>query len=332
MPITYTDNSVGKLGLAKPDRYTDEIWTPWADNAEIENRVFGGFLPIAQGDANYTLLDTTAARESRTLFLKFTSTLTANREVKIDTTTAGKYSSRMFLIWNASSANFKLTIKTTAGGSTGPDVNSGKIRAVIHDGTNVYPWGPEFDAITYAMTGNISFADQVANRVFAGPTSGANAQPAFRALVNADLPGTIWARAYHNAAQSIANVTTTALALNSEREDTDTIHDTATNNSRLTCKTAGVYAIWGCVEYAANAAGVVRSCSIRLNGATYLISFGVHPIQGGAVATALQAATVYRLAVNDYVELMVYQDSGGALNVNSAGNYSPEFSMLRLGS
>lgn len=145
MPITFSD----QLGLEKPDRYIDELWTPWSNNADMLNRIIGGYLSIAQGDADYTLLDTAANRESRTLALKFTTTLTAARVIKIPVSSG--YRSRLFVIWNASSGAFKLTIKTTAGGSTGPDINQGKIRAVWHDGTNVYPVGPEIDATTFLV-------------------------------------------------------------------------------------------------------------------------------------------------------------------------------------
>lgn len=137
----------------------------------------------------------------------------------------------------------------------------------------------------------------------------------------------IWARVYHNAAQSIPNNTATTLAFNSERNDTDTIHDTVTNNSRLTCKTAGVYAISGTLEYATNATGE-RSVAIRLNGTTYIAAAAN---SGGISVTQLSCTTQYIMAVNDYIELIAFQDSGGALNVNSTANYSPEFMMTRLG-
>lgn len=42
--------------------------------------------------------------------------------------------------------------------------------------------------LKYALVGGASFAAQVANRVFAGPASGADATPTFRALVTADFP------------------------------------------------------------------------------------------------------------------------------------------------
>jgi hypothetical protein len=133
------------------------------------------------------------------------------------------------------------------------------------------------------------------------------------------------ARVYHNAAQTTATSVWLILAFNSERFDTDTIHDTVTNNSRLTCKTAGKYMINSNVEWAGNATGA-RSMTLRLNGATDIAFDDVTPV--AAVAFRQNLSTLYDLAVNDYVEVRASQNSGGNLNVNSTGNYSPEFSMV----
>ncbi|MGE5592880.1 MAG: hypothetical protein ACM3X3_04240 [Betaproteobacteria bacterium] len=136
------------------------------------------------------------------------------------------------------------------------------------------------------------------------------------------------ARVCHNAAQSIANVTNTVLAFNSERFDTDGIHDTAINNSRLTCKTAGKYYIAGNVRFASNSTGF-RELNIILNGSTIIARVALPA--ASASPTVLQIATVYDLAVGNYVELIVYQNSGGALNVEYASAFSPEFMMVRIG-
>lgn len=138
----------------------------------------------------------------------------------------------------------------------------------------------------------------------------------------------IGARAYHNADQTLTNNTAIALALNSERYDTDTIHDTVTNNSRLTCHTAGKYDIKGNGRIAANATGD-RYLSIRLNGTTTIaITYMKSP---GASILILSVACDYQLAVNDYVELVAFQNSGGDINLEAIGNYSPEFSMHLIG-
>lgn len=140
-------------------------------------------------------------------------------------------------------------------------------------------------------------------------------------------------RVTHNAAQTITTATNTALAFNTERFDqagnaADTMHDTVTNNSRLTCRYAGVYQITGNVEWVANATGE-RMTLIRLNGATQI---GRSYIQASAaVGHAYSVSTLYALAVNDYVELVVFQNSGGNLNVTLSANYSPEFMMVRVG-
>lgn len=136
------------------------------------------------------------------------------------------------------------------------------------------------------------------------------------------------ARVYHSVSQSIPNATVTVLAFNSERFDTDGIHDTVTNNSRLTCKTAGKYLIIGNIHFAANATGA-RAIHIRLNGATFIANDG----RASASATdvnVLTISTLYQLNAGDYVELTVWQNSGGALNVLSSANFSPEFMMVKV--
>lgn len=139
------------------------------------------------------------------------------------------------------------------------------------------------------------------------------------------------ARAYHSADQSISNATWTSTALNSERFDTDSFHDTSTNNSRMTIPAgkAGKYLVGGVIEWLANGTGE-RFGRLLLNGTTIIAHAGsIRPT--GTFNTRIVIATVYDLAVGDYVELQGWQDSGAGLNVNSAANYSPEFYIAALG-
>lgn len=96
----------------------------------------------------------------------------------------------------------------------------------------------------------------------------------------------------------------------------------------MTCKTAGKYQITGHIQWPTNATGI-RNLDIILNGATVIAD--VTTI-GNATNTVDQlVTTLYDLAANDYVELRALQTSGGALNVNSVTNYSPELMMGRIG-
>lgn len=134
-------------------------------------------------------------------------------------------------------------------------------------------------------------------------------------------------RAYNNANISIATATVTALTFDSERHDTDTMHSTSVNTGRLTATTAGKYLIWANVVIAANAAGL-RIVSLRVNGSTIIGS--VRALGSASTDAYVNLATVYSLAANDYVEVTVYQDTGGALNVLASAAVSPEAGMTRV--
>jgi hypothetical protein len=68
---------------------------------------------------------------------------------------------------------------------------------------------------------------------------------------------------------------------------------------------------------------------ILLNGTT-VIGATKH-ITGGALQTQKQIATSpWALKVGDFIECVVAQDSGGNLNVDASGDYSPEFGMVWL--
>lgn len=136
------------------------------------------------------------------------------------------------------------------------------------------------------------------------------------------------ARSYNNTSQSIANNSNTVLSFNSERFDNDNIHDNSTNNSRLTCKTAGKYLILATVIFDSNATGQ-RRAMITINGGGSIAVDSRSAISGDY--THCNVSTVFSLGVNDYVECVVYQNSGGALNTSFPGNYFNEFIMARVG-
>lgn len=136
-------------------------------------------------------------------------------------------------------------------------------------------------------------------------------------------------RVYHNAAQSYANTATAvASAFNTERYDTDTMHDNVTNNSRITIKTAGLFLVEGTGAFAINATGG-RFIGVKLNGTTFLAA-AVHP-GNASLGGHMTVSTIYKFAVNDYIELTFAQNSGGALNLDAAAAYSPEFAATWIG-
>ncbi len=138
------------------------------------------------------------------------------------------------------------------------------------------------------------------------------------------------ARVYNSGNLTIgsSNTNWNALTFNSERFDTDSIHDTGSNTGRLTCNTAGIYQISGAI--ASYATGGDLGVGIMLNG-TYYIALHKQPFCTDSQETYLSISTLWQLAAGDYVELMVFQNSGGDVTVYYRSAYSPEFGMVRVG-
>lgn len=139
-----------------------------------------------------------------------------------------------------------------------------------------------------------------------------------------DIPSV---RVYHSTTQSISDSTWTAVNFNSERFDNDSIHDPVTNNTRLTCKTAGVYQIAAHISFAHHATGC-RHLTISVNGSTPYIAEQNHVPDPTAHPTHMFINTIYKLAVNDYIEILIWQNSGAPLLTYQASNSSPEFMMV----
>lgn len=137
--------------------------------------------------------------------------------------------------------------------------------------------------------------------------------------------------AYHNAAQSIPNTTWTTVALNSELKDTDTMHDNVTNNDRISAPVAGIYLAFASIEWPAGGAGVVRRVKIRwrdVPGATFYDL--VLAELSSSAATPMNVAMPVHLKANDYIQMQVYQNTGGALNLNSSSAYSPYMGLVLI--
>jgi hypothetical protein len=143
------------------------------------------------------------------------------------------------------------------------------------------------------------------------------------------------ARVYHNAVQSAGNGVWTALAFNSERFDNDSMHDPTTNNSRLTCRTPGIYLLNAHCQFDSTAGGVQRFFHLMLNGATDIAGSGpaasAYANSIGLDDVHFNITTLYELVAGDYVEARIFHDAGAGRNVDSLGNWSPEFSALRIG-
>lgn len=182
------------------------------------------------------------------------------------------------------------TIKKVAGGVTTDladnDIRAGQLVAVIYDGTNLQ---------MLSQLGNAGGGAINTHRV----------------------------RATKDATQSVNDATTTAITWNTEVYDDGGLHDTVTNNTRLTAVTAGVYVIACTIEWPGINAHIATS--IRLNGTTMLQRASM--VGNTSTANYGHVSGTYKLAQNDYVECMGRQNQGGAQNVAVAES---NFNMARV--
>lgn len=150
------------------------------------------------------------------------------------------------------------------------------------------------------------------------------------AVTPAKLAAAPAARVFNSASQSVAAAPAVGvLSFDSERFDTAAVHRTDLDQSRLTAPTAGLYLATVNVSWEPNATGA-RELNLRKNGAAIVARSVMAGVAGGNT-TEQTITSLVSLAAGDYLETTVRQNSGGALNVQTAPEFSPEFSLIRLG-
>jgi len=156
---------------------------------------------------------------------------------------------------------------------------------------------------------------------------------------SAEATGLKWATAstsfkgcqlWKSANQSISNATYTAITFDNENFDTDSFHSTSSNTSRITIPVGldGKYLVTFTAGYNANSTGI-RGSALHKNGALAFVMFQVSA--SSAADTFFGSSQIMNLSAGDYVELFLYQSSGGALDVKGITIDATTFSCQYLG-
>lgn len=120
--------------------------------------------------------------------------------------------------------------------------------------------------------------------------------------------------------QTISNLTSTPLTFNAEDVDSANGHSTTVTPSRYVAQLAGWYLLSGKAAWVGNVTGSRRNSWLK-NGAVIPGSQISMDVDSTAVAEHNAVTMQVQLAVGDYVELQVFQDSGADLltDVSNAG-------------
>lgn len=129
--------------------------------------------------------------------------------------------------------------------------------------------------------------------------------------------------AYNNAALPIATDQGVVVTLNSEYFDlpNNDMHDTVTNNSRITIVEPGIYRVKFVCAFAGNVTGD-RAANIRKNGYDFIAGDEKKALVSASLETGLNVATQEWFEEGEFIEAIVKQDSGISINLN-ATRYSP---------
>jgi len=126
---------------------------------------------------------------------------------------------------------------------------------------------------------------------------------------------------YGTANQTISNATVTTVPFAAENFDSNGFHDNATNNSRITIPTGkgGKYLVVAQSSFAPNLTGF-RQLRILKNGTAVQIS-QMNNNASNTVDIQNNVSYILSLAAADYIEMAVYQNTGGNLTLtNSTDN------------
>lgn len=137
-------------------------------------------------------------------------------------------------------------------------------------------------------------------------------------------------RLVQSAAQSIPDATLTALTFTGT-EDIDVygFHDPSTNSSRITPNIPGTYLFFGSYYTGAATTPVSIDCSVRKNGSS-VATGNRDTLQ--TIAESQSAEGIFDMnGTTDYVELVAFQDSSGAVNSNVSSRFTSHFSCILLG-
>lgn len=122
---------------------------------------------------------------------------------------------------------------------------------------------------------------------------------------------------------------TAVLTWDTERQDTDGMHSTSSNPTRITIQTPGYYLINVNVAWEVNATGL-RSVEVLLNATTTIAIARQAAVTTALERTEHELTTLRYLAAGYYIEVVCYQTSGGTLDIEKRADYSPEFTCVWL--
>lgn len=122
-------------------------------------------------------------------------------------------------------------------------------------------------------------------------------------------------RAYRATQTIPTGVDTKVLMTSEDYDSTGSMHSTSSNTSRIIAPRAGLYSMGAWCQFDVGLYSSPMSLAILLNNTTNTVVWRTGSMNG-SVAPNLNVVTDYRMAANDYIEVVVAQGTAGDLVMN----------------
>lgn len=162
-----------------------------------------------------------------------------------------------------------------------------------------------FSVASLSLTGTLQSSNSTMNALVVSSLLTVNAQPQ--------------ARVFHGSTQTITNNADVALTFNSEDLNIGSVHSTASNPTRLTVGSTGLWLFGATVVSRAIPVGNVLYLRFRKNGATAIGSYAGAK-QEGINAYVTNSVIERMTATTDYMEAMAFQDTAGGIETGNASS------------
>jgi len=135
-------------------------------------------------------------------------------------------------------------------------------------------------------------------------------------------------RLHRNLDYDLPNNSLREISWNSETYDTDNMHDQITNPERITFRTPGKYLVCATIQFDVNGTND-RYVEVRTQGTLPLNMTSAKAV--AAIETGISLCFIYDFPINNYINLLVWQNSGGNLLVKEELRSSMYFMAQRIG-
>ena len=152
-------------------------------------------------------------------------------------------------------------------------------------------------------------------------------------LAPSSSPNTVACRVFRSSAQSVPNASQQPIAFDTrdwEFSNHSPAMWVAGDPTHLTLYNPGLYLAFANVEFAANNTGE-RTAAIINTTPNQLIGVTELPAVQGDSTDVIVASGPFLVTAQTSLQLLVYQTSGAALNVNSTRDYTPYLSVCQIG-